>query len=89
MIDELDNLQRNHHMSLEDAVTHVRGKLVPDGYQPYPFRRNTPEHLLDKLRSLIGSYRFQAQINEYKLQGIDFSTYLYVPEVDLVTRNIS
>ena len=89
MIDELDNHQRNHHMSLEDAVTHVRGKLVPDGYQPYPFRRNNPEHLLDKLRSLIGSYRFQAQINEYKLQGIDFSTYLYVPEVDLVTRNIS
>ena len=88
MIDEVDNLQRNHHMSLEDAVTHVRGKLVPDGYQPYPFRPNTPESLLDKLRSLIGTYRFRARVNEYKLQGIDFSTYLYVPEVDPVTKEI-
>ena len=88
VIHELDNLQRNHHMSVEDAVTRVRGKLVPDGYQPYPFRSNTPESFLDKLRSSIGTYRFRARINEYTLQGIDFSTYLYIPEVDPVTKEI-
>ena len=75
-------------MSLEDEITYVRGKLVPNEYQAHPFRPNTPESFLDKLRSLVGTYRFWARINEYKLQGIDFSTYLYIPEVDPVTNNI-
>ena len=75
-------------MSLEDAITLVRGKLVPDGFQAHPFRPNTQESFLDKLRSLVGTNRFQARINEYMLQGIDFSTYLYIPEVDPVTKEI-
>ena len=75
MIHELHNLGHNHHMSLEDTITHVRGKLVPDGYQAHPFRPNTPETVLDKLRSLVGTYRFRARINEYKLQGIDIPVY--------------
>ena len=86
VINDLDTLRRNHHMSLEDAITYLRGKLVP--YDPYPFRRNAPESFLDKLRSLIATYRFRARIAEMKQQGIDFSTFLYVPEVDPITKDI-
>lgn len=72
-------------LSLEDAVTFVRQKLVPDGYQPYPFKVDTPESFLDKLRSLVATYRFRHRVEELKRQGVDFSTFLYVPEVDLIT----
>ena len=45
-------------MTEEDAIVHVRGKLVPDGYQVYPFKRNTPETFLHALRSLVGTYLY-------------------------------
>ena len=44
----------DERMSLADAVTFVRSKLVPAGYSPYPFRRDTPESLLDKLHAIVG-----------------------------------
>ena len=88
VINELDNLRQHQQMSLEDAITYLRGKLVPEGHDPYPFRTNTPESFLDKLRSLVATYRFRARIAELKLEGIDFSTYLYVPEKDPVTKDI-
>ena len=72
-------------MSLEDAVTVVRGNLVPAGYSPYPFRRDAPESLLDKLRSIVATYKFRATIDYWRERGVDFSTYLYIPEVDPVT----
>lgn len=72
--------------SIEDAITFVRGQLVPNGYQAYPFRRNTPESLLDKLRSLVATYIFRHTIHELKQTGIDFSAYLYIPEQDPVTK---
>lgn len=72
-------------MSLEDAVTFVRSKLVPAGYSPYPFRRDTPESLLDKFRSIVATFKFRATIDYWKERGVDFSTYLYIPEIDPVT----
>ena len=73
-------------MSIQDAVTNVRGKLVPDGYAPYPFRRDTPESLKDKLQTIVATCIFRHTINELKLQGsADFTLYLYNPEVDPVT----
>lgn len=72
-------------MSLEDAVTFVRSKLVPAGYSPYPFRRDTPESLLDKLRAIVATFKFRAAIDYWKERGVDFTTYLYVPEIDPVT----
>lgn len=72
-------------MSLEDAVTFVRSKLVPAGYSPYPFRRDTQESLLDKLRSIVATFKFRATIDYWKERGVDFSTYLYIPEIDPVT----
>ena len=49
------------------------------------FRRDTPESLLDKLRSIVATFQFRADVRHWKEQGVDFSTYVYVPEVDPVT----
>lgn len=84
LILQLDELI-NSGLSLEDAVTFIRGKLVPAGYTPYPFRTNTEESFLDKLRSIVATYTFRNAIMELKAEGVDFSQHLYVPEVDPVT----
>ena len=72
-------------LSLEDAITNIRGSLVPPGYTPYSFRTNTDKSLLDKLRSIVATYTFRKKVEELKEEGVDFSTHLYVPEVDPVT----
>lgn len=38
------------------------------------------EDLRDKLRSIIAQFEFQHQIEEWENKGIEFRTYLYVPE---------
>ena len=74
-------------MTTEDAVTCHRGSLVPSPHTAYPFRRNTPETFLDKLRSIIATYIFRNRISEWKSKGVDFSTHLYVPEKDPITES--
>ena len=81
----LHQLRTGDGMSLEDAVTNVRGSLVPQGYSPFHFRRDTPESLLDKLHSIVATYRFRALVSYWKERGADFSQYLYVPEVDAIS----
>lgn len=76
-------------MSLEDAVTFIRGKLVPGGYTPFLFRRDTPESFLDKLRSVVATYQFRHEVQYWKGNGADFTRYLYVPEVDPITGDTS
>lgn len=83
---ELDRLRTVDGLSLEDAITNIRGGQVPEGHSPYPFRRDTRESLLDKLRSVVATCRFRANIEYWKERGADFSTHLYVPEVDPVTK---
>lgn len=83
---QLHHLRTVDGMSLEDAITNVRGTLVPQGYSPYPFRRDTPESLLDKLRSIVATFKFRATVSYWKEKGADFSTHLYVPEVDPITE---
>ena len=83
---ELHRQRTEDGLSLEDAVTNIRGQQVPEGHTPYPFRRDTRESLLDKLRSVVATCRFRANIEYWKERGADFSTYLYVPEVDSVTE---
>lgn len=82
---QLHQLRTGDGLSLEDAVTNVRGNFVPQGYSPFPFRRYTPESLLDKLRSIVATYRFRVIVSYWKERGADFSQYLYVPEVDPIT----
>lgn len=72
-------------LSLEDSITNIRGSLVPPGYSPYPFSANTEESLLDKLQSIVATYTYRKRVQEFKEQGVDFSSHLYVPEVDPVT----
>ena len=75
-------------LGVEDALTCMRGRLVPAGYTPYPFRRNTEESLLDKLRSLVATYTFRHMVQELQEEGVDFTQHLYVPEVDPVTSSV-
>ena len=86
VIIQLNHLRTVDGMSLEDAITNIRGSLVPQGYSPCPFRRDTPESLLDKLRSLVATYKFRAIVSYWKERGADFSAYVYVPEVDPTTE---
>ena len=83
---ELDRLRTVDGLSLEDAITNIRGGQVPEGHSPYPFRRDTRESLLDKLRSVVATCRFRANIEYWKERGADFSTHLYVPKSILLLR---
>ena len=39
---QLHGLRTVGGMSLDDAVTNIRGSLAPQGYSPFPIRQNTP-----------------------------------------------
>ena len=60
----------------------------PNGHTPHPFRSNVPETLLDCLRSLIGTLFFRHSVAVWKERGVDFSLYLYIPEVDPITESV-
>ena len=40
---------------------------------------------MDKLQSIAATCKFRATVDYWKERGVDFSTYLYIPEVDPVT----
>lgn len=83
-IHDLINLQGK---TVNEAVSIVRQRLVPVGFEAWPYRRRTPESLVDKLRSLIGTHIYRGMIAYWKVRGVDFSTHLYVPEKDPITEN--
>lgn len=86
VITKLFDLQFEDNLSLQDAIANIRGSLVPDGYTPWPFKRDTPESMLDMLRFIVGTYEFCHTIKSlYEEFGADFTQHLYVPEVDPVT----
>ena len=62
--------------------------MVPPGYVPNSFKPNVPESYLDKLRTVVATYRYRHKLKEYKEEGIDFSCYLYVPEVNPTTGEV-
>lgn len=73
---------------MEDAITYHRGTMVPHGYTPHYYRPNIPENYLDKLRSVVATFRYRHKIAQLKEHGVDCSCYLYVPEVDPTTGDI-
>lgn len=75
-------------MTNEEAITQVRRKLVPDSHNPCTFVRNTPESFLHCLRSLVGTFFFRHAVKEYQKIGVDFSLYLYIPEIDPITKDV-
>lgn len=82
VIVELHNLRYMHSMTLEDAVTSIHRSLVPDSYDSYPFKRDTPEITLDKLRLIMAMFVYRHSIQELLQQAADFTQHLYVPEID-------
>lgn len=79
VITQLRHLQVVDGLSLENAITLLRQKTVPDGYHPYPLV-DMPESFLDKLRS--------RHVGELKREGMDLSIYLYAPEIEPITGGI-
>ena len=75
-------------MTMKDCVIFLRRRLVPDGYEPYPFQRHTPETYLHSLRSLVGTYTYRKCIEDYMAEGVRFDLHLYVPEVDRTTGEV-
>lgn len=72
-------------LSFEDAIVNIRGALVPTGYTPYPFRKDTPESFLDMLRSVVATYMYRDIIHKLQMEGRDFVHHLYVPGRDPIT----
>lgn len=58
VIQDLQNLCVTNNWAMEDAVTYHRNTLVLNGYAPNSLRPNIPESYLDKLRSLVATYRY-------------------------------
>ena len=86
LITDLFNLQVRDRLSLPDAIANIRGTLIPPGYTPWPFRRDTPESMLDMLRSIVATYEFRKTVTSFKEEfEADFTQHLYVPEIDPVT----
>lgn len=86
LITGLFNLQVRDRLSLPDAIANIRGTLIPSGYTPWPFRRDTPESMLDMLRSVVATYEFKKTVKSFFEEfGADFTQHLYVPEIDPVT----
>ncbi|XP_066296437.1 uncharacterized protein [Branchiostoma lanceolatum] len=79
-------LQEEDDLAFEDALHHIRKDLVPDGYTYHTWRLHIPETELDMLRSIIATFRFRAKVAELTHEGVDFTKYLYIPEVDPITN---
>eukprot|EP00058_Branchiostoma_floridae_P000884 XP_002586372.1 hypothetical protein BRAFLDRAFT_108657 [Branchiostoma floridae] len=80
VIQELHQLTAVEGMTEEDAIMRLRGQLVPPGYSPASFRVNSPESHLDRLKSILATYRYRHTLNEYYAQGVNLKENMYVPE---------
>ena len=85
LINLLHNLRNGDGMNLFEAVKYIRMSLVPEGYEPHPFRSGVPESMDDMLKSIVATYRFRNTVSKFMSEGVDFSTYVYIPEIDSET----
>lgn len=65
VVQDLSNLCITNNWTMEDAVTYHRNTLVLNGYVPSSFRPNIPESYLDKLHSLVVTYRYRHRIQQF------------------------
>lgn len=79
---------RSSGLSLHDALVNLRGSMVPQGYTPHPFRPHVPESELDMLRSIAATCTFRSTIKYWQEREVDFATYMYVPEIDPITKSV-
>ena len=82
IINLLHNLTFTDGLGLFEAVKCIRMSLVPEGYEPHPFRNGVEECLEDMLKSIVATYWLRSAIGKYVSEGVDFSTYLYIHEID-------
>ncbi|XP_078618099.1 uncharacterized protein LOC144885838 [Branchiostoma floridae x Branchiostoma japonicum] len=86
VLQKMYRLQEEDGLTFEDALHHIRKDLIPEGYTYHTWRLHMEETELEMMRSIIATYRFRARIEELKLEGVDFTKYLYIPEVDPITH---
>ena len=82
IINLLHNLVFTEELGLFEAVKCIRMSLVPEGYEPYPFRNGVEECMEDMLKTIVATYQLRSTVGKYVSEGVDFSTYLYIPEID-------
>ncbi len=87
ILQQIDNISNTQGVDFEAAVAVVRRELLSPDYEPFPYRSGRDETHLDKMRSIIANYKLRAVIEELKTEGVDFSTYLYVPEIDPISHD--
>jgi hypothetical protein len=75
-------------LSFEDAIVNIRGALVPTGYAPYPFRKDTSESFLDILRSVVATCTEILFTNfKWKVE-ILHTIYMFLKETRSLGKNI-
>lgn len=84
LIEDIHMMKTDLGMPLETVITIIRRNLVPPDHTPHPFRRNNSESYLDMLRSIVATHLYREKIEELKKKDVDFSTFLYVPEIDAI-----
>ena len=85
LINLLHNVRNGDGMNLFEAVKYIRLSLIPEGYEPRPFRSGVPESMDDMLKSIVATYQFRNKVSKFISEGVDFSTYVYIPEIDSET----
>ena len=79
---------RQQGLSFEAAIKVERDDLVPAPYRDISFRSGIPETHLDNMKSIVASHLYRREIARWQLQGVDFASYLYVPETDQTTEHL-
>ena len=85
IITKLHDLQATEGKSLKAALWTIRQESVPAGNEPHTWREHKTETVVDMLRSIVATGRFQAAMDKYESEGVNFKQHLYVPEIDPVT----
>lgn len=65
------NIQFQDDISLQDAIVHIRGTLVPYGYTPCPFKRDTPKSLPELLRSIAATHDFPHTMGNPAMRNLE------------------
>jgi hypothetical protein len=64
-----------------EVIDRLRCRTVPHGYKPHSWSPGKTETFREKLCSILAQFEYQYRIQMWHDKGVDFKTYLYVPEV--------
>ena len=63
-------------LNFKEAVSVVRDSLVPTGYTPFPYKRNSIENHTHKMRSLVATFMFRKEVRNKNPISYATQTYL-------------